>query len=265
MRRARSRLDARGRLHLSAHAARKRRSRPPPARLHGDDALPERGRQLEHLSRRPRQHLALGQVLLLSQAHGHSARRSAPGKVPRVGSGSRRRHRLQHLHQNVSLRAGPVRLRRRARHSAGDRSFSQLVLLQYLRNLGVVALDSRAAGHHVRQEAVQENSAGAGNRRAVRRRPRQLHPAPARRSQAPHLLAQFFPGLRPHDALVRSRAHSPAAQAGHEARREVDARAAGDDRRPRRHLSGHAQRHHRAALPRLLRRRSAGHSRPRRV
>ena len=48
-------------------------------------------------------------------------------------------------------------------------------------------------------------------------------------------------------------------------RGEVDARAAGDDRRPRRHLSRHAQRHHRAALPRLLRRRSAGHPRPRRI
>ncbi len=50
-----------------------------------------------------------------------------------------------------------------------------------------------------------------------------------------------------------------------EARGKVDARAPGDDRRPRRHLSGHAQRHHRAALPRLLRRRSAGHPRPRRI
>ena len=75
----------------------------------------------------------------------------------------------------------------------------------------------------------------------------------------------FFLVLDRHDALVRGGAHSPAAQAGPEARGEVDARAAGDDRRPRRHLSGHAQRHHRAALPGLLRRRSAGDSRPRRV
>ena len=48
-----------------------------------------------------------------------------------------------------------------------------------------------------------------------------------------------------------------------QARGKVDARAPGNDRRPRRHLSGHAQRHHRAALPGLLRRRSAGDSRPR--
>ncbi|MEI9969640.1 MAG: hypothetical protein WDM87_13820 [Terracidiphilus sp.] len=57
---------------------------------------------------------------------------SAPGQMPRVGSCAWRRHSLQHLYQNVSLRLGPVRLRRRARHSAGDRSFSQVVLLQYL-------------------------------------------------------------------------------------------------------------------------------------
>ena len=79
---------------------------------------------------------------------------------------------------------GAVRLRCRARHSAGDCPLSQLVLLQYLRNLVVVALDSRSAGHHVRQKALQEDSAGAGNRRVIRGRPRQLHPAPAHRSQA---------------------------------------------------------------------------------
>ena len=196
---------------------------------------------------------------------GIPSRRPAPGQVPRVGAGAWRRRGVQHLHQNVSLCTGRVRLRRRARHSAGDCPLSQVVLLQYLRNLLVVAVHPRAAGHHVRQKAVQENPPGAGNRRALRRRPRQLHPASARRSQAPHLLAQFLSGSRPPDALVRGGAHSPAAQTGFEARREVDARAPGDDRRPRRHLSGHAQRHHCAALPGLLRRRSAGDSRARRV
>ncbi len=59
---------------------------------------------------------------------------------------------------------------------------------------------------------------------------------------------------------LRPRAHAGAAQGG-----EMAAGAAGDDRRPGRHLSGHAERHHRAALPGLLRGRSAGDSRPRRV
>ena len=63
--------------------------------------------------------------------------------------------------------------------------------------------------------------------------------------------------------LGRGGSHSPAAHAGPQARGEVDAGAAGDDRRPGRHLSGHAQRHHRAALPGLLGRRSAGDSRAR--
>ena len=161
---------------------------------HRDDALPERRRQLEHLSRRAGQHLALGQVLLLRQAHGNRGRRSPPRQVPRVGSRAWRRCRLQHLHQNVSLLDGPVRLRCRARHSAGDCPLSQLVLLQYLRNLIVVAVHHRSAGHHVRQKALQEDSAGAGNRRALRRRPRQLHSAPARRSQTSPLVAQLFPG-----------------------------------------------------------------------
>ena len=89
---------------------------------------------------------------------GIPARRSAAGQVPRVGSGARRRGGVQHLHQNVSLRAGRVRLRRGARHSAGDCSLSQVVLLQYLRDFLLVALDSGSAGHHVRQKAVQEDS-----------------------------------------------------------------------------------------------------------
>ena len=41
--------------------------------------------------------------------------------------------------------------------------FPEVVLLQYLRDLCVVPLDSCAAGHHLRQEAFQEDSAGAGN------------------------------------------------------------------------------------------------------
>ena len=60
--------------------------------------------------------------------------RSAAGEVPRVGSGAWRRGGVQHLHQDVSVRAGPVRLRCGAGDSAGDCSFSELVLLQYLRD-----------------------------------------------------------------------------------------------------------------------------------
>ena len=41
--------------------------------------------------------------------------------------------------------------------------FSQLVLLQYLRDLFVVARDSCAALDHLCQEALQENCAGAGD------------------------------------------------------------------------------------------------------
>jgi hypothetical protein len=73
-RRTRSRFDAGGRLHLSAYATGKRRSGAAPARAYRDDALPERGRQLEHLSRWPGQYLAFGKVLLLGQADGRGLR-----------------------------------------------------------------------------------------------------------------------------------------------------------------------------------------------
>jgi hypothetical protein len=260
----RSRLDARGRLHLSAHAAGKRRSGPAQRALHRDDALPERGRQLEHLSRRSGQHLALGQVLLLGQADGRRRGRSAPGQVPRVGSGAWRRGRVQHLHQDVSLRAGRVRLRRGARHSAGDCSLSQMVLLQHLRDFFLVAVDSCSAGHHVRQKALQEDSLRAGNRRAIvgGRANSILRLRMDRKSI--FSWRNFFIVL---DRLMHwaEAVHIARAQAGPQARGKVDAGAAGDDRRAGRHLSGHAERHHRAALPGLLRGRSAGDPRARRV
>ena len=242
-----------------------RRSGTAEARLDRDDALPERGWKLEHLSRRSGQYFAFGEVLLFCQADGSCGGRSAAGEVPRVGSGARRRGGVQHLHQDVSVRAGPVRLRCGAGDSAGDCSFSELVLLQYLRNFFVVAVDSCAAGDYLREEAVQEDSAGAGNRRAVCGRPRELDSAPAQGSQAVVLVAQFLYRAGPDDALGRSGssaagAHDCAAQGG-----EVAAGAAGDDGRAGRHLSGHAERDHCAALPGLLRRRSAGDSRARRV
>ena len=50
-----------------------------------------------------------------------------------------------------------------------------------------------------------------------------------------------------------------------EGRREVDAGAPGDERRPGRNLSRHHELHHRAALPGLFARRSAGHPRDGRI
>ena len=84
-------------------------------------------------------------------------------------------------------------------------------------------------------------------------------------SQEDDLVAQFLHRDRSHHALGRGGAHSSAAQAGAEEGGEVDAGAAGDVRRSGRHLSGHAQRDHCAALPGLLRRRSAGDPRARRI
>ena len=55
-----------------------------------------------------------------------------------------------------------VRLRRCPGDSAGDRSVSQLVLVQHLRNFLVVARHSGAAVDLLRQEAVQEDSRGDG-------------------------------------------------------------------------------------------------------
>ncbi len=62
-----------------------------------------------------------------------------------------------------------------------------------------------------------------------------------------------------------ARAHSPAAPAGSAPRGKMDAGALGAYRWSGRHLSGHAERHYRAALPGLLGRRSAGDPRARRI
>ena len=186
--------------------------------------------------------------------------------MPRMGSCPWRRGGVQHLHQDVSLRAGPVRLRCGARHSAGDRPLSQLVLLQYLRDFVVVALHPGAAGHHLREKAVQEDSARAGHRRALRRRPRERHPPPAHGPQERWFSwRNFFLVLDRIMHWAEAVHIRPLRKLALEARRKVDAGAPGNDRRPGRDLSGHAERHPGAALPGLLRRRSAGDSRPRRV
>ena len=265
VRRAGSRLHARSRLHFSAHASGIGRSGKAEARLHGDDALPERGRELEHLSRRTGQHLAFGEVLFFRQADGHRRGRSAARDLPRVDPGPWRRGGVQHLHQDVSVFAGAIRLRRRARHSAGDCPFSQLVLLQSLRDLGVVAVDSCAAGDYLRQEAVQEDCARAEHRRAVRGRTGQLHSARAHGSQGDLFMAEFLPDPGQDYALGGGGSHPAAAAAGTAQSGKMDAGAARDDGRSGRDLSGHAERHPGAALPGLLGGRSAGDSRPRRV
>ena len=83
-------------------------------------------------------------------------RRRAPahGRGAQQGARAWRRGRVQHLHQNLSVRAWPVRLRRRACGSAGDAAVSELVLLQYLRDQLVVARHPRPAFDHLREKTV---------------------------------------------------------------------------------------------------------------
>ena len=100
---------------------------------------------------------------------------------------------------------------RRARDSAGDRAVSQLVLVQHLRDFLLVARHSRAAGHRVRQEAVQEDSAGDGRRGAVSGRARQLQRCYLHWDREAAQLAQFLPGPGSRDALAGARAHPAAA------------------------------------------------------
>ncbi len=56
---------------------------------------------------------------------GWSADHPVHGQGPRECPRPRRRGRVQHLHQDLSLRARPVRLRRRPRHPARDRPLSR--------------------------------------------------------------------------------------------------------------------------------------------
>ncbi len=88
-------------------------------------ALPQRRWQLVALSRRSRQHQPLGEVLLRLQADGHVRGRAAHGPDAGVDPGAWRRDRLQHLHQDLSLLARPVRVQLRAGYSAGNRPLSR--------------------------------------------------------------------------------------------------------------------------------------------
>ena len=160
--------------------------------LRRDPALPECGRQLEPLPGRSGQHLAGRQVLPGLQADGYGRGRSAPREMPSMGPGAWRRRRMQYIRQDLPLLDRPVRLRRRAGHSPGDRAFSELVLLQRLRDLVLVPLDPGAAGDHLRQEALQGDPARAGHRRALCRRPGGRDARPPVGPQ-PRLVAQFLP------------------------------------------------------------------------
>src|ERR1035438_10734855 len=93
----------------------------------------------------------------------------------------------------------------------------------------MVALDPGAAGHYVREKAVQENPARAGDRRAVRGRARQLEVAVAHGPQVHYFLAQFFYYSGSDHALGGGGSYSSAARAGVEARREMATGAAGDE------------------------------------
>src|ERR1035441_9550094 len=127
---------------------------------------------------------------------------------------------MQHVYQDLPLLPGPVRVRRSAGGSAGDYYLSEVVLLQHLRDFGVVAGHPGAAVDCLRQEAVQEDSAGAGNRRAFRRRASQCGPAPEVGPQTSDRVAEFLPRAGPHYALVRAHSYTSIAQTRSEERSE---------------------------------------------
>src|SRR6266705_2171235 len=97
----------------------------------------------------------------------------------------------QYIHQDLSLLLWPVRLRCRPGDPARDRAVSQLVLVQHLRNIFLVARNPGAALNLLCQEAFQENTRRDGRRRVVRRGTRQVAYASALGQEAA-LLAQFF-------------------------------------------------------------------------
>src|ERR1035437_5215565 len=145
---------------------------------------------------------------------------------------------MQHVHQDLPLLPGPVRVRRSAGGSAGDYYLSEVVLLQHLRDFGVVAGHSGAAVDCLLEEAVQEDSAGAGNRRTFCRRAGQCGPAPEVGPQASDRVTECLPRAGPHYALVRAHSYTSTAQMSAEDGREVAAGAVRDVGRAGRDLSG---------------------------
>ena len=110
---------------------------------------------------------------------------------------------VQYFHQDLSVRAGAVRLGRGARRSAGDRAVSELVLLQHLRDFVVVARDPGSAVDRYAKKPFKKIPAEmgidelfVGGRRSA--------PAPAVGDKKLVSLAQLLPGDGPHDALFAS-------------------------------------------------------------
>ena len=102
-----------------------------------------------------------GEVLPGAEADGLDGRTSGDGEGAEEGAGAGRRDGVQHVHEDVPVLAGTVRLRRGAGGSSGDAAVSELVLLQYLRDQRVVAGDPGAAVDYLCEEAVQEAGSGA--------------------------------------------------------------------------------------------------------
>ena len=78
-------------------------------------------------------------------------------------------------------------------------------------------------------------------------------------------MAEFFPVIGSHDALVRAGAHSSVAVHRAQAGGEVDAGALRNERWPGRNLPLHAERHHRTSLSRVFGGRSPGDPSARRI
>src|SRR5207302_11229754 len=125
-----------------------------------------------------------------------------------------------------------------------------------LPELVLVARHSSTTVDHLREEAIQKTSTGAGNRRAIRRR-KTYESASALGQKAARQLAELLPAHRSHGALVREGAHPASAQDGDQSCERVDARTIREIRWPGRDLSGHVELNRGPAVPGLLPRRSA--------
>ncbi len=198
------------RLHPAASAAGYRGREAHAEVCHRDPEPAEPRWRLADLQRWAVKYQRVGEGILRVEDGGVQPGPSAAEAGTRAHPGARRRDRGQHLYQDLSLLSRSVRLRRGSGNSAGDRAVPQLVLVQSVRNFIVVARHPGAVVDRVREEAVQENSGGAGYRRAVRRRPQQEPASPALGGEADQL-AQLLPGARPADSLLRAGSRSSAA------------------------------------------------------
>src|SRR5207249_10865604 len=164
-------------------------------------AAPERRWRLEHLRCWALQRQRFGEGLLRLEAgriYGRPCRSRARSEED---SGNGRGHQSQYLYQNLSVLLWAVRLRCCACNPAGDRTLSQMVLVQHLRDFIVVARHSGTTVDLLREKAIQEDSGGKGGGRALCWGTGQVAHALALGRQS-NFLAQFLPGIGPHDTLV---------------------------------------------------------------